>query len=154
MQGSELRKCWHFHTLKLLFPSIFYWNFRYFVSETIMFKSQITSAYIYNQCSFLLLLYGMALKTTVCRQNTNIDKIYIYASERSERAQTIFAFSHSKTAISSNILLVLQILCRYKLHACRLTCTDKFPNVPTKLRKSIIGAIAPIATLVPVISGI
>ena len=23
--------------------------------------------------------------------------------------------------------------------ACRLTCTDKFPNVPTKLRKSIIG---------------
>ena len=45
----------------------------------------------------------------------------------------------SKTAISFNILSVLQILCRYKWHACRLTCTDKFPNVPTKLWKSIIG---------------
>ena len=30
----------------------------------------------------------------------------IYASERSERAYKIFAFSHSKTAISLNILLV------------------------------------------------
>ena len=25
------------------------------------------------------------------------------------------------------------------IYACRLTCTDKFPDVPTKLRKSIIG---------------
>ena len=31
------------------------------------------------------------------------------------------------------------ILCRYKWHACRLKCTDKFPNVPTKIRKGIIG---------------
>ena len=38
-------------------------------------------------------------------------KIYEYGSERSERAQTIFTFSHAKTAISFNILLVLQILC-------------------------------------------
>ena len=35
--------------------------------------------------------------------------------------------------------MVLQILCRYKWHACRLTCSDKFRNVPTKLWKSIIG---------------
>ena len=36
------------------------------------------------------------------------------------------------------------IFCRYKWYACRLTCTDKFPDVPTKLRKSIIGgAVAP-----------
>ena len=28
-------------------------------------------------------------------------------------------------------------ICPYKLHTCRLTCTDKFPIVPTKLRKSI-----------------
>ena len=40
---------------------------------------------------------------------------------------------------SFNILLVLQILCRYKWHACRLTCTDKFPNVPTTLRKALWG---------------
>ena len=36
-----------------------------------------------------------------------------------------FAFLQSKTAISFNILSVLQILCRYKLHAGRLTCTNK-----------------------------
>ena len=53
----------------------------------------------------------------------------------------IFAFLHSKTAIYffQYMLLVLQILCRYKWHACRLTCTDKFSNVATKLWKSIIG---------------
>ena len=45
--------------------------------------------------------------------------------------------------ISFNILLVILILCRYKLHVCRFKCTDKFPNVPTKLRKSIIGGGAP-----------
>ena len=28
-------------------------------------------------------------------------------------------------------LLFLSIFCRYKWHACRLTCTDKFPNIPT-----------------------
>ena len=53
--------------------------------------------------------------------------------------ENVLAFLHSKTAISFNILLVLQILCRYKWHACRLTCSDKFRNVPTKLWKSIIG---------------
>ena len=53
--------------------------------------------------------------------------------------ENFLAFLHSKTAISFNILLVLQIHCRYKWHACRLTCSDKFRNVPTKLWKSIIG---------------
>ena len=61
----------------------------------------------------------------------------------------IFTF---KTTISVNIhdiLLVLQIFCRYKWHVCRLTCTDKFPNVPTKLQKSIMGVPPPpLATLV------
>ena len=28
-------------------------------------------------------------------------------------------------------LLFLSIFCRYKWHACRLTCTDKFPNILT-----------------------
>ena len=34
MRASEPRKFSHFHMLKLLFPSIFCWYFRYFVSET------------------------------------------------------------------------------------------------------------------------
>ena len=42
----------------------------------------------------------------------SLRKIYEYASKRSERAYFFFfTFSHSKTAISFNILLVLQILC-------------------------------------------
>ena len=50
-------------------------------------------------------------------------------------------------------MLFLSIFCRYKWYACRLTCTDKFPDVPTKLQKGIIGgAVAPpappLATLV------
>ena len=55
----------------------------------------------------------------------------------------------TKSVISFNILLVLQILYRYKLHACRLTCTDKFPNVPTKFQKVLlgVGAIAPLPPL-------
>ena len=35
---SELRQILHFHILKLLFPSIFCWYFRYFVSETYYFQ--------------------------------------------------------------------------------------------------------------------
>ena len=38
-------------------------------------------------------------------------------------------------------LLFLSIFFRYKWHACRLTCTDKFPNVPTKLWKVLLGGL-------------
>ena len=35
--ASELRKVLHSHIPKLLFPSIFCWYFRYFVSETYVY---------------------------------------------------------------------------------------------------------------------
>ena len=47
--ASELRNFSYFHILILQFPSIFCWYFRYFVSETFIFRSQIPSAYIYTQ---------------------------------------------------------------------------------------------------------
>ena len=57
-RASELRKFSHFHILKLLFPSIFCWYF-VFVSETYIFRSQITSAnYTINAVSFYYLWYG------------------------------------------------------------------------------------------------
>ena len=72
----------------------------------------------YNQCSFLSLLMVGAYGTIYKRQNADktltLKKIYVYASERSERAYNNFCISHSKTAISFNILLVFQKLCRYK----------------------------------------
>ena len=102
---------------------------------------------------FPVITYGMALyiNDSYVYRHTNIEKIYVYASERAERAslENFLAFLHSKTAISFNILLVLQILCRYKWHACRLTCSDKFRNVPTKLWKSIIGGGGGIDPLPP-----
>ena len=48
------------------------------------------------------------------------------------------------------IFLPLQILCRYKGHACRLTCTDKFYKCTDKTPKKHYGwgGGGPLATLV------
>ena len=61
-----------------------------------------------------------------------------------------------KLLFLSFILLVHQILCRYKWHACRLTCTDKFPNVPTNFQiyqqnseKALLGWQLPLPPLPP-----
>ena len=82
---SELGKCLHFHILKLLFPSIFCWYFWYFMSETYIFsglKLQSESAWyiIISSMQFPVLTYD--IQTTVYRQNTDNDQIYVYASER------------------------------------------------------------------------
>ena len=94
------------------------------------------------------MVWRCIIQTTVCRQNTNMNKIYVNmrASRASELRFLLLAFSHSKTTISFNILLVLHILCRYNWHNVDL-CTDKFPNVPTKLRISIMGGGGGLATL-------
>ena len=45
----------------------------------------VTSACIYNQCSAIYYFNGIALCTTVYRQNTSyIEKIYLYASGGNE----------------------------------------------------------------------
>ena len=49
-------------------------------------------------------------------------KVYVYASERSERARKFWHFYILK-------VLFLSIFCRYKLYACRLTCMNIYrPN--------------------------
>ena len=64
----------------------------------------------YNQCSSLLLLLAWCyIYDSIMIKHYSLRKIYEYASERS--LDFFFAFSHSKTAISFNILLVLMILC-------------------------------------------
>ena len=82
---SELGNFSHFHILKLLFPSIFCWYFWYFISKTHIFSGLKLHLHIhYNQCSSLLLLmvWRCINDSYVYRQNTNIEKIYVYASER------------------------------------------------------------------------
>ena len=138
MRAGLYNFCIKLLILKLFFPSISCWYYRYLVSETYIFRSPITSAY--NKCSFLLLLIvcHYIYKRQSADKTLTLRKIYV--CEWTELASLDnFAFSHSKTAISFNIWLVLQKLCRYKGHTCRLTCTctDRFPNVPTKLRKSM-----------------
>ena len=124
----------NFHILKLLFPSIFCWYFRYFVGTNDMLVG-----------SFLLLL--MVCEAIYKRQYTDKTltmrkSVYMRASGGSELRK--FSYFHILK------LIFLSIFCWYfryfvgtNWHACRLTCTDKFPNVPTKLRKSIIGPCPP-----------
>ena len=144
-----LRKFWHFHILKLIFPSIFLLVLHILCLRNIFnFRCQITSAYIYNQCSFRLLLMVWCYINDSIPTNTNIEQMYI--CERAERASLEhFGFFTFLSAISFNILSVHQILCRYKMTCLSAymyrqisKCTDKF----SKLRKSIIGgggAVAP-----------
>ena len=145
--ASELRQFSHFRILKLLFPSIFCWYFRPLCHRNIHFQ---VSNYIYIHtvqsmqfpsityaCMVLYIYKQYTDKTLTLRKS-----VYMRASLEIFR---IFTFYN----ISFNILLVLQIICRYKWHACRLTCTDEFPNVPTKLWKSIIGGGGAVAPLPP-----
>ena len=56
-RASELRQILHIVILKLLFPSIFLLVLQILCLRNIyIFRSPITSPYIYNQCSFLSLL--------------------------------------------------------------------------------------------------
>ena len=88
-------------------------------SETYIFRSPNTSAHTINAVP--LYYFGM----TLYRQYN--DKILTLRESMSMRAsiaselRIFFTFSHSKTAISFNILLVLQILC---LRNTFIQCTD------------------------------
>ena len=119
--------------LKLLFPSIFCWYFRYFVSETYIFQVSNYICIHIQSMQFPFITYGIWHYdiTTVCRQNTNIEIIYMYM--RASGASELIKMLH----FHIKKLLFLSIFCWYNLHTCRLTCTDRFPNVPTKLRKSM-----------------
>ena len=74
-------------------------------------------------------------------QDTNIEKICVYASER---ALKMCAFSHSKTTSSLNILLVyFRYIVGTNDMLVDLHVPTNFQNVPTKLRKSIMGNCPP-----------
>ena len=84
-----------------------------------------TSAYLYNQYSSLILLMVWRYKWQYTDKTLTLrEKKNLCICEQAERA----------SLENIRILLVLQIVCRYKQHAYRLSCTDKFPNVPTKKR--------------------
>ena len=90
--ASELRKCLHFHILKLLFPSIFCWYFGYFVSETYIYiQVSLHLHTLCNQCSFLLLLMVWRYKRQYTDKTLTLRKsMYMRASGASELRK----FSH------------------------------------------------------------
>ena len=85
--ASELITFSYCHILKLLFPFSLY---------SVGTSDTLSQKHIYFQVSnntcrqFPFITYGKKLwryiKTLIYRQNTNNVKIYVYASERSERA--------------------------------------------------------------------
>ena len=104
----------------------------YISQEHIYFKVSNYICIHIQSMQFPFITYGMALYMYI---NDSIimytDKTLILRECMYMRASELRKFSHfsdSKTAISFNILLVLQILCRYEWHACRLKCTDKTPK--------------------------
>ena len=124
---SELRKFARFYILKTAILSIFCRYFRYFVGTNDMLVGFLCTEKFPNV-------------PTKLRKSINIEKIYVYMRASGTSELRKFAhFLHSQTAISFNILSVLQILCRYKWHACRLTCTDKISKCTDKTPKSIMG---------------
>ena len=106
--ASELRKFVHLLILKLLFPSIFCWYILQTLSLCLrniyIFRSPITSAYIYNQCSFLSLLmvwhYDINDKILTLRKS-----MYMRASGASELRK--FLHFHIQK------LLFISIFCWY-----------------------------------------
>ena len=133
--ASELRKFGHFYILTLLFLSIFCRYSRYFVGTNDMLVG------LHVPTNFLIYRQTLTLSKCMCM--------------RLSGASELRKFWHFYIL---NLLFLL-IFCRYIRYfvgtndmLCRLTCTDKFPNVPTKIRKSIIGGAAappapPLATL-------
>ena len=63
--------------------SIFCWYFWYFISETYIFRSQITSSYIYNQCSSCYYLwYGVIIYKRQYTDKTLTLRESMYICER------------------------------------------------------------------------
>ena len=125
--ASELRKFWHFFILKLLFLSIFCRysrHGRYFVGTNDMLVG------LHVPTNFLIYRQILTLSKCTCM------------CMRASGASELRKFWHFYTLN----LLFLSIFCRYIRYFVGTNdmlvgshCTDKFPNVPTKIRKSIIG---------------
>ena len=141
--ASELRKFWYFYIPTLLFLSIFCRYSRYSVGTNDM-------------------LVGLHVPTNflIYRQTLTLSKC-VYATERSESSLEnfgIFTFLicyFFQYFVGTSDTLSVQMTC-LSAHMYRQIskCTDKFPSVPTKIRKSIIGGAAappapPLATLMP-----
>ena len=140
--ASELIKFSHFHILKLLFPSIFW----YFVSETFNFRCQhdILHTYTINAVSFYYSRYGAIYK----RQYIPT-KHYMRASGPSELKKFRYFYilkllflsifcRYIRYFVGTNDMLVgLHVPTNFPMYRQIFKCTDKSP------KRHYWGAIAP-----------
>ena len=131
------------HILKLLFPPIFCCYFRHLVSETNLFSGlklhQILHTCLINAVSFYCLWHGAIYSRQYTDKTLTLRKsMYMRASGAS--LENCWHILHSKTAISFNICCwYIRYLVDTNDMLVGLTCTDKFPNVPTNSVKSLWG---------------
>ena len=105
--ASELRKFSHFHILKLLFPSIFCWYFRYFVSETYLISGvNILHTYTINAVSFYYSWYGAIYKRQYTDKTLTLRKCMCMRASGACELRKFWYFYILK-------LLFLSIFCRY-----------------------------------------
>ena len=100
-RASELRTFSHFHILKLLFPLIFCWYFRYFVSDTYLFSG--LKLHLHTYTINAVSLYN--LNDSIPTKHTLRNCMYMRACGASELRK----FSHFHILK----LLFLSIFCWY-----------------------------------------
>ena len=147
-----LRKCMYmraslenlaFSHSKLLFPSIFLLVLHILCLRNIFnFRCQITSAYIIQSMQFPFITYGIVLYINdSIPTNTIIEQMYVYASElRKCWHFTFLNWYFFQYFVGTSDTLSVQMTCLLAYMYQQISkSTNKFSNVPTKLRKSIIG---------------
>ena len=138
-----------FHILILLFPSIFCWYFRYFVSETYLI-SGVNILHIHlNAVSFYYSWYGAIYKRQFDKTLTLRKCMCMRASLEIFGIFTFLNCYFFRYFVGTSDALSVQMTCLSAYMYRQISqCTDKFPNVPTKVQKDIIGggggAIAPL----------
>ena len=144
--ASELGKLSHFYILILLFPSTFCWYFWYFISETYTFSGLKLHLHTYVQ-SMQFPVISMVWRYTCIYKRQFTDKTLTFRQSmdlRASGASELGKFSHFYILI----LLFPSTFCWYfryfvgtndMLVGLHVPTDFRFPNVPTKLRKSIIG---------------
>ena len=132
MRASELRKFWHFTFLNCYF-------FQYFVgtSDTLLVQMTCLSAYMYRQISKYQ--QTLTLSKCMCMRASELRKCWHF---------TFLNCYFFQYFVGTPDILSVQMTCLSAYMYRQISkCTDKFSNVPTKLRKSIIGggggAVAP-----------
>ena len=132
----------HFHILILLFPSIFCWYFRYFVWETYLISGvNILHIHIQSMEFPFIILMVWWYKRQYTDKTLSLRKcMCMRASEASELRKFRYFYILKLLFISTSDALSVQMTCLSAYMYRQISqCTDRFPNVPTKVQTDIIG---------------